>query len=97
MNAAFNRCFFVKHHFLFRLHGSASSHGYVGYIEGNERLGIPALKMNDGPQGFRDDANIGTTTSFPAGLTVGATWDINLSEQWGSAMGAGNVSVCFAS
>ena len=26
---------------------------YVGYLPGNARLGIPALTMNDGPQGFR--------------------------------------------
>lgn len=26
---------------------------YVGNIEGNTRLGIPSLNMQDGPQGFR--------------------------------------------
>lgn len=42
------------------LHGSGQ--GYVGNVEANDRLGIPALKLNDGPQGFRDNDHLGTTT-----------------------------------
>lgn len=68
------------------LHGSGV--GYVGNVEGNERLGIPALRLNDGPQGFRDPHHSGTTTQFPSGLTVGATWDKELAFEWGKAMGA---------
>jgi beta-glucosidase len=68
------------------LHGSYGSK-YVGYVVGNERLGIPALKLNDGPQGFRDDNFPGTTTCFPSGLTVAATWDEDLSFQFGAATG----------
>ena len=71
---------------LVMLHGSSGSQ-YVGYVAGNERLGIPALKLNDGPQGFRDDNYPGTTTSFPSGLTVAATWDPELCYQYGKAMG----------
>jgi hypothetical protein len=33
------------------LHGSCG--GYTGNVCGNDRLGIPPLRMNDGPQGFR--------------------------------------------
>ena len=34
------------------LHGNSSiDPSYVGYIAGNSRLSIPALKMMDGPQG----------------------------------------------
>jgi beta-glucosidase len=44
--------------------------------------------MNDGPQGFRDDNNPGSTTAFPSGLTMAASWDADLMYQWGAAMGA---------
>lgn len=67
------------------LHGSGS--GYIGNVAANTRLGIPALKLNDGPQGFRDDAHPGTTTSWPSALTIGASWDLDLARQWGEAMG----------
>ena len=60
---------------------------WTGYVAPNERLGIPALKMNDGPQGFRDNDHPRTTTAWPSGLTVGATWDTDLVNLWGAAMG----------
>ncbi len=43
--------------------------------------------MNDGPQGFRDNANPGTSTAWPSAMTVGATWDTDLVYKWGEAMG----------
>lgn len=46
---------------------------YVGNVPSLPRLGIPALKYNDGPQGFRDDANPGTSTALPCGLSIAAT------------------------
>ena len=61
--------------------------GYVGYVPGNERLGIPELTLNDGPQGFRCVNCDRTTTSWPSGLTVGATFDTTLARAWGKAMG----------
>jgi beta-glucosidase len=64
-------------------HGSGK--GYVGNVAGNARLGIPAIKMNDGPQGFR--GKHGTSTAFPCGLAIGATFDIDASASWGAAMG----------
>ena len=49
---------------------------------------LPAqIKMNDGPQGFRDNANPGTSTAWPSAMTVGATWDTDLVYKWGEAMG----------
>jgi beta-glucosidase-like glycosyl hydrolase len=45
------------------------------------------IKMNDGPQGFRDGANPGTSTAWPSAMTVGATWDAALVRAWGVAMG----------
>jgi hypothetical protein len=65
------------------LHGSGG--GYVGNVEAIPRLNIPAIKMNDGPQGFRGDA--GTSTSFPSGLTAAATFDGDLVQLWGERMG----------
>jgi len=73
------------------LHGWAGTAGaaeYVGYVAANTRLNIPAMTLNDGPQGFRSNNHPGTSTAFPAGMTIGATWDRGLAEQWGAAMGA---------
>ena len=36
------------------------------------RLGIPALKMSDGPMGVHD---YGLTTAYPAGISLAASWD----------------------
>ena len=66
------------------LHGSKE--GYTGTTPVNARLGIPPIVMNDGPQGFRMREG-GSSTSWPAGLTVGATWDKDLARKWGAAMG----------
>ena len=60
---------------------------YVGNVVGNPRLGIPPLNLNDGPQGFRTAHDDGTSTSWPSGLTMAATWDEEAMFLWGSAMG----------
>jgi beta-glucosidase len=49
----------------------------------NERLGIPGFTMSDGPHGVRT----GKGTCFPPLLGMGATWDPELMEQVGSALG----------
>lgn len=66
-------------------HGSGS--GYVGNVEGNSRLGIPAIRMNDGPQGFRDNVHPGSSTAWPCSLAIGATFDRAAAYAWGAAMG----------
>ncbi len=65
----------------------------------NERLGIPSIKMADGPLGIRSWAGPSsqmnamdakaqvTTTSFPAGIAMGATWDTDLVQGDGQAIG----------
>ena len=65
----------------------------------NERLGIPSIKMADGPAGIRAWAGPSsegiaetskarvTTTSFPAGVAMGATWDTDLLQSQGQAIG----------
>eukprot|EP01064_Diplonema_japonicum_P001745 TRINITY_DN1115_c0_g4_i1.p1 TRINITY_DN1115_c0_g4~~TRINITY_DN1115_c0_g4_i1.p1 ORF type:complete len:683 (+),score=194.66 TRINITY_DN1115_c0_g4_i1:52-2049(+) len=70
------------------LHGSDYlTHDYVGTIDGVKRLGIPAITMNDGPQGFRAVGHPGTSTQWPSGLTAGASWDVEISRLWGTTMG----------
>jgi len=57
------------------------------------RLGVPALKTNDGPLGVRywsldsrtKPAGFGTT-AFPAGVAMAATWDQELVEREGKAI-----------
>lgn len=65
----------------------------------NERLGIPSIKMSDGPIGIRSWAGPSavtnamvakekvTTTAFPAGVAMAATWDIGLLRREGQAIG----------
>jgi beta-glucosidase len=57
-----------------------------GNVPANTRLGIPALTLNDGPQGFRGN-DPGTSTCWPSGLTMAASWDVNAMYQFGEAMG----------
>ena len=68
--------------------GPSGVSGYVGNVCENARLGIPALKMNDGPQGFRDNEHLGSTTAWPCSLAIGATFDTEAAREWGAGMGA---------
>jgi beta-glucosidase len=49
----------------------------------NKRLGIPVLKMADGPVGVRR----GQATAFPAAVGMAATWNTQLLEKIGAAIG----------
>src|SRR5258707_12458019 len=48
------------------------------------RLGIPSLRMSDGPLGVHD---YGLTTAYPAGIALAASWDVDLTQRFGVAMG----------
>jgi beta-glucosidase len=48
-----------------------------------ERLGIPGLLFSDGPRGVV----MGHSTAFPVSMARGATWDIDLEERIGVAIG----------
>jgi len=48
------------------------------------RLGIPSLKMSDGPMGLRNDE---PSAAFPAGIALAATWDRQMALRMGQAMG----------
>ncbi len=49
----------------------------------NRRLGIPPLLFTDGPRGVV----VSQATCFPVSMARGATWDIDLEERVGDAMG----------
>ncbi len=54
------------------------------YIRPSERLGIPKIKMADGPLGVR---NYGKATAFPAGIAFAASWNKELAQRYGEAVG----------
>jgi beta-glucosidase len=54
-----------------------------------ERLGIPALKVSDGPSGVRGERWTGRASAlFPCGSALGATWDPDVVGRVGAALGA---------
>jgi beta-glucosidase len=62
---------------------------YIGgehdmFIRAIPRLGVPQLKMSDGPLGVR---TWGPTTSYPAGIAMAASWDPELEQRLGEQMG----------
>lgn len=57
-----------------------------------KRLGIPSIVMTDGPHGVRAanpeaGRKVGPTTAFPTGISMGASWDPDLVEEVGQALG----------
>jgi len=55
---------------------------------GVERLGVPPIKVTDGPNGARGDGQSGASAvCFPVGSCLAATWDCALIEQVGAALG----------
>ncbi len=48
-----------------------------------ERVGMPGFTFSDGPRG----AVIGPATCFPVSMARGATWDLDLEERIGEAIG----------
>jgi len=62
---------------------------YIGginnfFIRPVPRLGIPELKMSDGPLGVHD---YGPTTAYAAGIALAASWDTDLARRVGIMMG----------
>src|SRR5512146_2528219 len=56
------------------------------------RLGIPSITMTDGPHGVRADDKVPSrimspATSFPNGIALASTWNIELVEKVGQALG----------
>ena len=62
---------------------------YIGghaswYVRAIDRLGLPAVRMADGPQGVRNNTK---STLYPSGVAAAATWDTDLIEQMGVSLG----------
>ena len=53
--------------------------GYNGfYIRAVDRLGIPEIRMADGPQGVRNDTR---STLYPSGIVTASTWNRDLDRK----------------
>ncbi|HEY7175492.1 MAG TPA: glycoside hydrolase family 3 C-terminal domain-containing protein, partial [Micromonosporaceae bacterium] len=65
------------------VHGAGGS-AYTGYIPGDARLCIPALKMQDGPVGVRMD----DTTQLPSAANLAASFDTGMAKRYGAVIGA---------
>ncbi len=50
-----------------------------------QRLGIPRIRMSDGPVGVHPDG--GQSTAYPASICVAASWNRELARQTGIALG----------
>ena len=62
---------------------------YIGgykrwYVRAIPRLGLPAVRMADGPQGVRNNTK---STLYPSGVAAAATWDTDLIQQMGVSLG----------
>lgn len=63
---------------------------YGFFAEGVEGLGIPDIRMADGPAGVRinrGDVHDGRATQLPAPIALAATWDTSLAEEYGAVVG----------
>ncbi|MEV5751794.1 glycoside hydrolase family 3 C-terminal domain-containing protein [Actinoallomurus sp. NPDC052308] len=58
--------------------------GEAGYIPGVPRLGIPELRLTDGPAGVRVNHH---ATALPAPVTLASTWDPRLARDYGQVIG----------
>ena len=54
------------------------------YVRAIDRLGLPAVRMADGPQGVRNNTR---STLYPSGVAAAATWDKELIRQMGVSLG----------
>jgi beta-glucosidase len=69
------------------LHGAsepAGGIGQAGYLPGVPRLGIPPLRLTDGPAGIRTQQ---AATALPAPVSLASTFDPELARRYGQVMG----------
>lgn len=62
----------------------------AGYSRNSGCAGIcgrQTFRWDNGPQGFGDGTIPGSTTQFSSSLAMAATFDPDLAEAWGTAMG----------
>src|SRR3954454_10945546 len=67
------------------MHGGAQC-AWGACTDAIPRLGIPALRLQDGPAGVADGA--GGVTQLPAPVAAAATWDTDLMGRYGQTIGA---------
>lgn len=73
---------------LVRLMTKSEKLSYVGgvdwmYTKAVPRLNIPQMKMSDGPQGV---GTWGSSTAYPCGICLAATWNEELAHAYGEAL-----------
>ncbi len=66
--------------------GHGTTNPYVFYTPAIPALCIPAVGLEDGPAGVAD--GLTGVTQLPAGVSLAATWDPSLAEQYGQVIGA---------
>ncbi len=49
------------------------------------RLGIPRIRLADGPQGIRNHAP--HSTLYPSGILLAATWNRDMARRYGTSLG----------
>ncbi|QRP48469.1 glycoside hydrolase family 3 C-terminal domain-containing protein [Amycolatopsis sp. FDAARGOS 1241] len=67
-------------------HGIPATKGFTGHIPANERLGIPALRLADGPSGVGNGST--GVTQWPDSKALAATWNPATATDYGKAYGA---------
>lgn len=67
------------------LHGGTDPerYGQAGYVPGVPRLGIPPLRLTDGPAGVRTAQ---PATALPAPVALAATFSVDLAHDYGAAI-----------
>jgi beta-glucosidase len=65
---------------------STGTAGYVGSVAANARLCIPALNLEDGPQGVAD--GVPGVTQLPAPVALAAAFDPTLARAYGTVVGS---------
>ena len=63
--------------------------GNGGYMPGVPRLGVPEIRMYDGPAGV---TSVYETTGLPVQQVLASTWSKDMARQFGAVMGRENVS-----
>jgi beta-glucosidase len=75
---------------------SLTSGGSFWMTKAVERVGIPAIMLTDGPHGLRKQAGASDhlglaesvpATCFPPAVGLGSSWDVELAERVGAALG----------
>ena len=65
--------------------GTGTVYGNAGDLPGTPRLGVPEMRMHDGPSGV---LSLWPTTNTPNRQMTAATWDTELVERYGEVYGS---------